>query len=81
MTKWVENEHAEAGANLEYQRQAIARGGGSVSELDYAIGYLDAITNAWNEESGMTENDNQEYETKEITKMNKWLENEHTDAE
>ena len=81
MTKWIENEHAEAEANLEYQRQAIARGGGSVSELDYAIGYLDAITNAWNEESGMTENDNQEYETKEITKMNKWLENEHTDAE
>jgi len=68
MTKWIENEHAEAEANLEYQRQAIARGGGSVSELDYAIGYLDAITNAWNEESGMTENDNQEYETKEITK-------------
>jgi len=74
MTKWIENEHAEAEANLEHQRQAIARGGGSVSELDYAIGYLDAITNAWNEESGMTEyylpyfNDNQEYGTKEITK-------------
>lgn len=55
MTKWIENEHAEAEANLECQRQAIASGGGSVSELDYAIGYLDAITNARDEASGITE--------------------------